>query len=205
MSQSLLSLVLFTLVATITPGGATTLATASGVRFGFRRSLPLLAGIAAGLATLAAVSGAGLGAVLQDSPFLQAAMKLAGSAYLLWLAWQIGKSGPPATGDHGETGGGADRQPSGFWTGVLLLWLNPKGWAMTLGAAASFAILSADPIRLSLILAAAFGLCAAFSLTLWCIGGMLLSRTLKSDGQWRFVNAVLGLLLATSILPVWLG
>lgn len=205
MSQSLLSVLLFTLVATLTPGGATTLATASGVRFGFRRSLPLLAGIAIGLASLAAASGAGLGALLLASPLLQTAMKLGGTAYLVWLAWRIGRSGPPPSPGPAAPDRSADDHPSGFWTGMLLLWLNPKGWAMTLGAAASFAALSPDPLRLSLLLAAAFGACAAVSLTLWCAGGLVLARALRTDRQWRTVNALLGLLLAASILPVWIA
>ena len=75
--------------ATVTPGGATLLATASGARFGLRRSLPLLAGIAAGLAAVVALAGAGLGSLLQAAPALQSAMRVAGSAYLLWLAWRI--------------------------------------------------------------------------------------------------------------------
>src|SRR5882757_11434401 len=95
MSGSILPLILFALVSTLTPGGATTLATASGARFGFRRSVPLLAGIAMGLATLAAAAAAGLAGLLLAAPSLQLAMKLAGSAYLLWLAWTIGRGGPP--------------------------------------------------------------------------------------------------------------
>jgi threonine/homoserine/homoserine lactone efflux protein len=50
MLEAILPLVLFALVATATPGIATTLSTASGARFGFRRSVPLMAGSAAGLA-----------------------------------------------------------------------------------------------------------------------------------------------------------
>ena len=50
--DAILPLVLFVVVSTITPGGATTLATASGAQFGFRRSVPLIAGIAAGLASI---------------------------------------------------------------------------------------------------------------------------------------------------------
>ncbi|MGI4982844.1 MAG: LysE family translocator, partial [Janthinobacterium lividum] len=64
MTSSVLSLFLFVVVATASPGGATTLATASGVRFGFARSMPLMAGIATGLALLAAVAALGLGALL---------------------------------------------------------------------------------------------------------------------------------------------
>lgn len=190
------SLALFALVATITPGGATTLATASGARFGFRRSVPLMAGIAVGLGTLAAAAAAGLAGVLLAFPGLQTGMKIAGSAYLMWLAWQIAAAGRP-------TAGAGPQNPTSFLGGALLLWLNPKGWAMAFGAAASFAMLAADPLRLGLLLGLTFALSAGISLTLWCLAGLMLARLLRSDRQWRLVNAGLGLLLALSILPMW--
>lgn len=45
---------LFALVATLSPGGATTVVTASGIQYGYIRSIPLILGIAVGLAMLAA-------------------------------------------------------------------------------------------------------------------------------------------------------
>lgn len=198
MSEMLASLALFAVVATITPGGATTLATASGAQFGFRRSIPLLCGIALGLALLAAATAAGLAALLQAAPSLQLAMKVVGSAYLLWLAWKICGSRPPRA----KTNDSAT--PPGFGGGVLLLCVNPKAWAMTLGAAASFAALAANPFQLGLLLGATFGVAAVVSLSLWCAGGLVLARMLRTDRQWRIVNVVLGLLLTASIVPMWL-
>ena len=193
----MLPLILFVLVATITPGGATTLATASGAQFGFWRSVPLMAGIAVGLASLAAAAGAGLAGLLLAAPALQTAMRLAGSAYLLWLAWKIARSGPPKLGaDKGEA--------TSFLGGACLLWLNPKGWAMALGAAASFTGLASGPLPLAVLLGSAFGLAATVSLSLWCLAGQLLARLLRTERQWRVLNAVLGLLLAGSIVPMWL-
>ena len=64
MTDAIYPLFLFVAVATVTPGGATMLATASGVRFGFARSIPLMLGIAMGLALLAAVAALGLGRLL---------------------------------------------------------------------------------------------------------------------------------------------
>lgn len=89
-TASLLPLALFVLTSTLTPGGATTLATASGAAFGFRRSLPLLVGLSAGLATLAGMAATGLSGLLLAAPHLQLAMQLAGTAYLFWLAWKLG-------------------------------------------------------------------------------------------------------------------
>jgi len=195
-SDTILPLALFVVVSTITPGGATTLATASGVQFGFRRSVPLMAGITVGLASLAAAASAGLAGLLLAAPYLQTAMRLAGSAYLLWLAWKIAGSGPPnLRADMGV--------PTSFLGGACLLWLNPKGWAMALGAAASFAALASGPLQLAVLLGSAFGLAAAVSLSLWCLAGLLLARLLRTERQWRVLNAGLGLLLVISIIPMW--
>lgn len=196
MIESIFPLALFALVSTLTPGGATTLATASGAQFGFRRSVPLMAGIAVGLGSLAAAAAAGLAGLLLAAPSLQLAMRLAGTAYLLWLAWKIGRSGPPAVRTELS-------RPTSFVGGACLLWLNPKGWAMALGAAASFGLLAEGPLRLALLLGSAFGLAAALSLSLWCLAGLLLARLLRTERQWRLVNGLLGLLLAISILPMW--
>jgi len=197
MSQTILPFILFALVSTLTPGGATTLATASGAQFGFRRSVPLLAGIAAGLATLAAAAALGLAGLLLAAPALELAMKLAGSAYLLWLAWKIARSGPPRQAELAR--------PTSFAGGAGLLLLNPKGWAMTLGAAASFAMLASGPVQLALLMGLVFGLASAGSLTLWCLAGYLFARLLRQPWQWHVLNGVLGLLLAASILPIWLN
>ncbi|KVT16685.1 amino acid transporter [Burkholderia sp. MSMB1078WGS] len=188
---------LFVIVSTVTPGGATTLATASGAHFGYRRSLPLMAGIAAGLASMAAAAAAGLGSVLLALPALQLAMKAVGSAYLMWLAVRIGRGGKPRLDVDVH-------RPQGFVSGVWMLWHNPKGWAMTLGAAASFAALASGPAGLGVLLGFAFGVAAMASLSLWCLAGLLFARVLRTERQWRCLNAGLGLLLVASIVPMWL-
>ncbi|CAG9275134.1 LysE family translocator [Paraburkholderia unamae] len=193
---SILPLLLFVAVATITPGGATTLATASGARFGFARSMPLMLGIAIGLALLAAVAALGLGGLLLALPSLQTAVKALGSAYLLWLAWRIARSGPP-------NASAGPARPVTLVNGLLLLWLNPKSWAMTVGAAASFALLASSPNRLALLLGATFGVAACASLALWCALGVLFARLFRTPRHWRMLNLAMGVLLAASIIPTW--
>jgi threonine/homoserine/homoserine lactone efflux protein len=171
MTSSILPLFLFVAVATVTPGGATTLATASGARFGFA-------------------------SLLLAMPALQTAVKALGSAYLLWLAWRIARSGPPNAG-HGPV------RPVTLVNGILLLWLNPKSWAMTVGAAASFALLADSPTRLAMLLGAAFGLAACGSLALWCALGALLARLFRTPHHWRILNLAMGVLLAVSVIPTW--
>ncbi|NTG47084.1 LysE family translocator [Agrobacterium rhizogenes] len=196
--NALLPLILFALISTITPGGATTLATASGAHFGFRRSIPVMAGCAIGLGSVACATASGLGGLLIALPALQTAMKALGSLYLIWLAIRIGLSGPPhLSGDMAK--------PTSFIAGVWMLWYNPKGWAMTVGAAASFAALASSPATLAVLLGVTFCLVAAFSLAVWCVLGQMLGRLLKTAWQWRVLNASLACLLVISIIPMWRG
>lgn len=196
--EMLVSLLVFAATATITPGGATVIMVASGARFGFRRSIPLLLGIASGLASLTAIAGAGLGSLLQAWPELQIAMRSAGSVYLIWLAWRIGSAGAP--GQQAATAA----SPLRYVNGLLLLGLNPKAWTIAFGAAAAYAGLTAEPFQLAVILATVFGCFGLVSLALWCAGGQALSRLLREEWQWRLVNAILGLLLVASVIPMWL-
>lgn len=194
--QHIWPIALFTLVATLTPGGATTLATASGVQFGLRRSLPLLLGIATGLASMAAGAAFGLANILQVSLLLPMALKILGTGYLLWLAWKIARAPAPGTG-------AAAQRPTGYFAGFGMLCYNPKAWAMTGGAAAAYAPLAQDPLQLALLMGLCFGAAACLSLVLWCIAGRELARRVRTPARWRWVNAGLGLLLVVSIVPMW--
>ena len=191
-----LAAVLFAMISTVSPGGATTLATASGSRFGLRRSLPLLGGMAVGLAALAATAALGLAGLMLAAPVLQLLTKVAGSAYLLWLAAGIARGERP--------GATTIERPRRFVAGVLLLWLNPKGWAMTLAAAASFGGAGASPVLSGLLLGTTFGLASTVSLVLWCCTGMVLARVIRTSTGWRRLNIMLAGLLVASAVPIWL-
>lgn len=193
----LLPVLVFVLAATVSPGGATTLATASGVQFGLRRSLPLLLGIATGLATLAVAASLGLAGVLFEVPHAELVVRVLGTAYLLWLAWGIARSGAP--------GRATLAQPRRFGAGVLLLWLNPKAWAITLGAAGTFAASVDGPLRLALLLGGTFAVCATASQVLWCSLGGALARLLSQPWHWRALNLALAALVVASVVPLWLG
>jgi threonine/homoserine/homoserine lactone efflux protein len=85
--DSLLPLVSFAFVASITPGPNNVMLSASGVTFGLQRTLPHLAGVSAGFVTLLAVCGSGIGTVLVELPSATFALKIVGTLYLLYVAW----------------------------------------------------------------------------------------------------------------------
>lgn len=77
---------LFALVTSITPGPNNTMLLASGVNFGFRRTLPHMFGISAGVAILMLSVGFGLGEAFKRIPILYTLLETASVVYLLYLA-----------------------------------------------------------------------------------------------------------------------
>src|SRR5262245_46055410 len=71
MSQQLtIAFILFAVVAAFTPGPNNTMLLASGLNFGFRRTIPHVLGVAFGLGVVVLVAGFGLGAVFRAYPTL---------------------------------------------------------------------------------------------------------------------------------------
>src|SRR5882672_10069342 len=95
MSQPLLiAFVIFATVMFFTPGPNNIMLLSSGLAYGFRRTLPHLAGIVIGFAFMVGAVGLGLGTIFITYPVLQTILKYAGAAYLVYLAAAIAMSGP---------------------------------------------------------------------------------------------------------------
>ena len=93
--DTFLALVLFAFTTSITPGPNNMMLFASGVNFGFRRTIPHMFGIGVGFFSLLIGVGLGLGALLHTVPVVYTALKFAGGAYLVWIAWKIASSRRP--------------------------------------------------------------------------------------------------------------
>jgi threonine/homoserine/homoserine lactone efflux protein len=79
MVEAVLSMVVLAIATTFTPGPSTLLAAASGARFGVRSTIPLMAGVALGLASLMVAAAAGLMVLLQAVPSIHIVVKVLGS------------------------------------------------------------------------------------------------------------------------------
>lgn len=198
MPEFFFSLAVLAFATTITPGPSTLLAVATGIRYGLVGSLPLATGVAVGLASLMAAGAIGLSALLQTAPSLQLAIRILGSVYLVWLAWRIFRSGTPKASE--DAGGG---RAMGFVTGLAMLFLNPKAWMMALAAAGTYSEFTSNSLELALVLALTFGCAAMAAMLVWCLGGTLLGRMLKTDAQWFTVNLALAIVTIVSVATVW--
>ena len=158
----------------------------------------MIAGIAVSLAVLVAVSAAGLASALLTAPALTFAVKAVGTLYLLGLALRIARAGPPLSG------GASQAHPLTFFNGVLLLAVNPKAWAMGMGVATSYTETSAEPLVFAGVLAGIFATAACISLSFWALAGRIMATVLKTARHWSLFNATMAVLLAASVLQLWI-
>jgi threonine/homoserine/homoserine lactone efflux protein len=135
--------VVFALVSLFTPGPNNLMLMASGVNYGFRRTLPHALGVAFGFGFLVLLVGIGLGAVFVAFPPLYTVLKFAGAAYLVYLAWLIARSGPAESGKGGR--------PLTFLQAAAFQWVNAKALVMAVGAVSTYAAVAAFPGNVGLI------------------------------------------------------
>ncbi|MEJ4046839.1 LysE family translocator [Erwinia sp. SLM-02] len=193
-----LSMLGFLWVAAITPGPNNMLLTASGANFGFWRSLALMVGIMLGMQIMLLMVAFGIGGLILLYPSLHLLMKIAGSLYLLWLAWKIGT----AKYEKLETGDGP-ASPMPFWQGGLLQLINPKAWLMVLGAVASFSLAGEAYSGSIVAISIALVIVNLASGVIWLGFGTLIGRILRSRRAWTIFNVFMGLLTAACVLLIW--
>jgi threonine/homoserine/homoserine lactone efflux protein len=193
--NQLLGLAGFALVGSITPGPNNSLLLASGSRFGFRRTAPHVAGTAVGMGALVFAVAGGVGVVFLAVPGIDLALKLVGSAYLLYLAARVlGRRGVGKT---------VAARPLGLVGGVAFQFANPKGWLFALAAAGTFLPPGLTPLAGALAAAATCAVVILGTAAVWAAGGAAVGRLTDGRAQ-RVVNVALALVLAASVAFIWI-
>lgn len=193
-ADTLFALVLFAFATSITPGPNNMMLFASGVNFGFRRTVPHMLGIGAGFLSLLIGVGMGLGAVLHAYPPAFIALKVAGGLYLLWIAWKIGSSRSMGEGE-------AKARPMTFLGAAAFQWVNPKAWVMAVTAMAVYP----NPERYALtvaIVALVFAAVNVPSVSTWAGFGSALREWLSVPVRLKWFNITMAVLLVLSLWPM---
>jgi threonine/homoserine/homoserine lactone efflux protein len=198
MSHSLLiAFVLFATVMFFTPGPNNIMLLSSGLTYGFRPTIPHIAGITVGFAFMVGAVGLGLGTIFIAYPVLQTILKYAGVVYLIYLAAAIAMSGPVSADQDNRRG------PMTFWGAAMFQWVNAKGWVMVIGTITAYAAISPYPwnIAIQVVLSLFLG---AISCTAWALFGSALRPVLTSPRAVRAFNIVMAVLLLASLYPVFM-
>ena len=221
--MSLLSLLLYCVVVTFTPGPTNIVILSIAQGEGTRRALVFSAGAAAAFALMLAASAALNSLLAELLPAVQPLLQLVGGAYMLYLAWKVyGMDvGPNVGSDVGDapaggTGGSAapgagDARPGDclgvcpgphpaprsdralFVTGFLMQFVNPKVVMFTLTVMPSFVALAQGSRGGVAAGVAAVSVIGWAAFAAWVGFGALLRRFLSAYR--RVVNVLMALFL----------
>lgn len=192
--ETFLALVLFAFTTSITPGPNNMMLFASGVNFGFRRTIPHMLGIGAGFLSLLIGVGLGLGALMQNVPVVYTVLKFAGGAYLVWIAWKIGTSRSLSESEAGS-------HPMSFLGAAAFQWVNPKAWIMAVTAMATYTN-PAQYVPTVLLVGVAFALVNVPSVSTWAGFGSALRDWLSVPVRLKWFNITMAVLLVISLWPM---
>lgn len=197
--DALIALVGFAFAMSITPGPGNFLLLASGVNFGFARTLPMILGISFGFLTMVFCVGMGLGEVLTRLPAAYTGLKFLCAAYVLWLAWKIANSRALGSNNISQVA-----SPIGFIQAALFQLVNPKAWAVALILTVSYT--NPDDYLISLVLMiGVFAVINLPTISIWVISGVALQRLLGEGRRIIVFNIAMAILLVGSMIPVLLS
>ena len=121
-ATTLADFALLSAVIEVTPGPNMTYLAVIAATEGRRRGYAAVLGVCLGLAVIGVAAAFGLAVVISGNPAVYQALKWAGVAYLLWLAWD-GWRGADEAVQHAKAGSSAAKF---FRRGLITNLLNPK-------------------------------------------------------------------------------
>lgn len=193
----LISIATFTLSTCITPGPNNIMLLSSGLTFGYKRTMPHMAGIVIGFPLMILLVGIGLGIVFEKFPILLSILKVIGILYLFWMAYKIATNKTTV-----EIKENDESKPFTFLQSALFQWVNPKAWIMGITAISIFVTSQEHSLFQVLILSLIFMLSGVVSTNLWTSGGVVLKKFIKDESHVRKFNILMAFLLLLSVIPV---
>ena len=188
------ALVSYYFVMFVTPGPNNAMLTASGIKFGFKKTIPHLIGIPFGHVIQITLVCFGLGNLFQKYPLVQNYLKWLCFFYLLYLGWKIIGS----FSEHKKESG----RPLKLYEAALFQFMNPKAWVVALTASTAF-----FPVNENFYLATTFvALTAPFicfpSICLWALFGSSIKILIKNAKIKKIIEYFLAVLLIITAIII---
>ena len=188
------ALISYYFVMFVTPGPNNAMLTASGIKFGFKKTIPHLIGIPFGHTIQITLVCFGLGNLFQKYPLIQNYLKWLCFFYLLYLGWKIIGS----FSEHKKESG----RPLKLYEAAFFQFMNPKAWVVALTASTAF-----FPVNENFYLATTFvALTAPFicfpSICLWALFGSSIKILIKNAKIKIIIEYFLAVLLIITAIII---
>ncbi len=181
------ALIVYYFIMFATPGPNNAMLTASGMKFGYLRTLPHIIGIPLGHFIQITLVCYGLGNVFIKFPQIQFYMKFLCFVYLLYLSWKMLGS---ISVTKKETG-----RPLKFYEASLFQFINPKAWTVAIAAVSGFFPSDENFFVATMFLAVTAPFVCIPSISLWALFGNSLRNFVSNTKTKKIIEYILAILL----------
>lgn len=192
-----LAIIAFSITACVTPGPNNAMIMTSGLNYGIKRSMPHFLGIALGFPTMVLAVGLGIAQLFEVYPVMHLVLKIAGAAYLSYLAYKIATA-PISQSSESEG------KPFTFIQAAAFQWVNPKAWVLAVGATVTYTTLGEGYVLQVFTIGLIFLFFGAPCILLWLWGGASLKTLMRKPNTVKIFNISMALLLIGSLIPVFI-
>lgn len=192
MSVAILPFLTFAASQVGTPGPANMVLLTTGARFGLRRALPFVAGVALGKQLIIWPLGLGLMAIQDEYPLVFTALKWLSVAYILYLAYRVAGLRLHV--------GQSDDHPPGFFAGLIVHPLNPKAWGMITTGFTTFVSVGTPPLQATATIAICLLGLQIMLHPIWTYAGQRIAAQLAGTRGERYLMWALAALTVASVL-----
>ena len=196
MHPELLSLSLFMLGTSCSPGPNNIVASYSGFNFGVIKTFPHMLGVIFGFTTLVCVLNFGLINIFKLYPLIQEILKISGSIFLVYLAYKIAFSK--------NVKENKKENPVKFIETFFFQFLNPKGVIVAIIIVSTYVESGSNFINYSFWVILVSFLCAFISITFWTFVGKFFRRFATNEKFIKVFNYVMSCLLLSCIATFYL-
>ena len=190
------ALVTYYFIMFITPGPNNAMLTASGMKFGFMRTLPHLVGIPSGHIIQISLVSLGLGNLFLKFPELQFYMKILCFFYLLYLGWTIIGSFSLIKKESGR--------PLKLYEAAAFQFINPKAWTIAITVVSAFFPAEENFFIATIFLTLTAALVCFPSICVWAIFGNSLRIFIKNNKTKKIIEYILAILLVLTAFVILL-
>jgi cysteine/O-acetylserine efflux protein len=187
-------LLLFIVMAAISPGPNNIACASMGIRYGYKKTLRFLVGISLGLAVQSGINGLVSTSLIQVIPQIEPVMRVIGAVYILWLAVNTYRNSLDAADD--------DQPLMGFKQGVFFQLLNFKAVLSSMTIFTTFLNPLAGHTPYILIAAGLLGVRTFTVNSIWTLFGVSIQKLLGKPVLLKIFNIVLALALVYTALDM---
>ena len=191
MHPEILSLFLFMLGTSCSPGPNNIVASYSSFNFGIIKTFPHMLGVIIGFTTMVCVVNFGLINIFKIYPIIQEILKITGSVFLIYLAYKIAFAS--------KSDEKSKENPVKFIDTFLFQFLNPKGVIVGIILVSTYVESGDNFLNYSFWVISISFLCALISITFWTLVGKFLRKFATNEKFIKLFNYVMSLLLISCI------